>query len=183
MISRSFHQFQAQRAAPKLLQEAAKLQAQRDGMVIDNEKGIAEYYKIKSEIRRLEGDMHALIIEPINSLPFLQAGRLVHVKDGDIDWGWGIVAGFQKIKSADDTAGPLSAKQYVVDVLLRCEVAAAAPGSAAAKFNKPKPCPAGQEGEMQVVPIVLNLVLTDPPLLFTIVLFFFIVTMANGGWK
>ena len=65
---------------------------------------ISEYYKIKAELRRLEAAMHAIIIEPINSLPFLNPGRLVQVKDQDMDWGWGLVAGFQKVKTLADGA-------------------------------------------------------------------------------
>jgi hypothetical protein len=42
-----------------------------------------------------------------------------------------------------------TATQYIVDVVLRCAASDAA-GSGSTKYAKPKPCPAGQEGEMLV---------------------------------
>lgn len=35
-------------------------------------------------------------MKPDHLLQFLNAGRLVHVVDGDDDWGWGCVVNFQK---------------------------------------------------------------------------------------
>lgn len=40
---------------------------------------ISEYYKLKSELRRLDTEIRAMICLPINILPFLQAGRLAYV--------------------------------------------------------------------------------------------------------
>jgi rRNA-processing arch domain len=31
-----------------------------------------------------------------NIIPFLQHGRLLHIKAGKEDWGWGILAGISK---------------------------------------------------------------------------------------
>lgn len=42
---------------------------------------------INEEIRKI-------VAKEENVIPFLQAGRLVHIKTGKQDWGWGIVAGF-----------------------------------------------------------------------------------------
>jgi hypothetical protein len=49
----------------------------------------------QASIRSLEASIRSVIVQPLNSLPFLNAGRMVHVKDGDVDWGWGIITGFQ----------------------------------------------------------------------------------------
>jgi ATP-dependent RNA helicase DOB1 len=156
MIARSFHQFQAQRAAPQMIEQMQKWQATRDAIVLPNEGQIAEYYKIKAEIRSLEKQIRAVICEPINILPFLNPGRMVQVKDGDVDWGWGVVAAFQKIKKGTtiDDGAVGSQDQYEVDVLLRCDSEATSGG----KFNKPTPCPAGKEGVVQVVPVLLSLI-------------------------
>jgi hypothetical protein len=49
----------------------------------------------QASIRALEASIRSVIVQPLNSLPFLNAGRMVHVKDGDVDWGWGLITGFQ----------------------------------------------------------------------------------------
>ena len=49
----------------------------------------------QASIRSLEASIRSVIVQPLNSLPFLNAGRMVHVKDGDVDWGWGLITGFQ----------------------------------------------------------------------------------------
>lgn len=36
--------------------------------------------------------------QPQYILPFFSIGRLIYVKNGDIDWGWGVVVNFTKKK-------------------------------------------------------------------------------------
>jgi len=50
-------------------------------------------------------------------LPFIQAGRLIHVKNGELDFGWGTVVNFMKKENPKEN--PLnSVPTYVVDCLL-----------------------------------------------------------------
>jgi len=41
--------------------------------------------------------MRSVIVQPVNILAFLNPGRLVKVRDGAEDWGWGAVVNFQKL--------------------------------------------------------------------------------------
>jgi ATP-dependent RNA helicase DOB1 len=81
-------------------------------------------------------DFQAVITHPTYALPFLNAGRLVEVRDGDRDFGWGVIIAYNKINNAK--VGHVSAtdaymqgrppvftendppqKQYVVDVMVK----------------------------------------------------------------
>jgi ATP-dependent RNA helicase DOB1 len=42
-------------------------------------------------------DFQAVITHPTYALPFLNAGRLVEIKDGDKDFGWGVVIAYNKV--------------------------------------------------------------------------------------
>jgi len=95
------------------------------------------------------------VILPENVAPFLNPGRLVYMKDGAVDWGWGILtaASRQKIAKDDAADGGLEEEnepQWVLDVFLPCE-----PGS----LEKQKPCPPASAAkcEGQVVPMALTL--------------------------
>lgn len=71
--------------------------------------------------------MLAAIQQPQTCLHFLRPGRLVRIREGPIDWGWGIVVSVMRktvaVNAAAQTedAGPASA--YVLDLLLSCDAA------------------------------------------------------------
>jgi superfamily II RNA helicase len=71
------------------------LEIQRDQIVIKSEEAIADYDEMKHQLEKYRADVQAVITDPNYILPFLQPGRLVKVKDQDIDWGWGVIINFQ----------------------------------------------------------------------------------------
>lgn len=76
------------------------------------------------------------------------------MKDGETDWGWGILVAASRKKLVGDSAEVLESEepelQWVLDVFLPCE-----PGS----FEKQKPVPGtGPKPEGQVLPMALVLV-------------------------
>jgi ATP-dependent RNA helicase DOB1 len=101
-----------------------------------------------------------LVNQPINILPFLNPGRLVLVKDDDVDFGWGIIVNFSKTK-VPAAAAPLLQEvvkgdemvtSYVVDVLLCCKLTR----TKGSRKATPTPCSADdKEAEMMVVPVLL----------------------------
>jgi ATP-dependent RNA helicase DOB1 len=44
-------------------------------------------------------DFRAVITHPTYSLPFLNTGRLIEIKDGEKDYGWGVVVAYNKVTS------------------------------------------------------------------------------------
>lgn len=129
-------------------------------------------------------DFRAVITHPTYSLPFLQAGRLVRVKYKDADFGWGVVINFQKrIKSKVSSPcsvllGSYSSRnlqtksefqiddvppheQYILDVLLCCQMGTALPKDRNITTPTPGgvlPCPPNVKGDPLVVPVLLSTV-------------------------
>jgi hypothetical protein len=68
----------------------------RDAMVIPDEKEVAEYYAVRKQLDQMAADFREIITHPSYSLPFLQPGRLVKIKHGPHDFGWGVIINYQK---------------------------------------------------------------------------------------
>ena len=71
--------------------------------------------------------MLSAIQRPTTCLHFLRPGRLVRIREGTLDWGWGIVVSVMRKTVAVNAAvqlddmGPASA--YILDLLLSCDAA------------------------------------------------------------
>jgi ATP-dependent RNA helicase DOB1 len=98
MMALSFHQFQAERAAPAMEAELVRLleEAAAAGKDIEDEAAVGEYFQLCEAMDGVKGALRAIVTTPANALPFLQPGRLVRVQDGDADWGWGVLVDFTR---------------------------------------------------------------------------------------
>lgn len=96
MLELSFFQFQNALAVPRMEQELQDLTIQFNDIVVEDEFRVKEYYDLKQQLQGYEDDARQVISHPGHILPFLQPGRVVHVKIGDFDYGWGMVATFNK---------------------------------------------------------------------------------------
>ncbi|XP_054715742.1 exosome RNA helicase MTR4-like [Uloborus diversus] len=153
MLERSFFQFQNYSIIPQLCDKIKSLQEEHDSIDIEREEEVELYYKIQKQLAALSEENRSYIVQPEHCVPFFQPGRLVKVKNGDDDFGWGIIINYQKkTLSIEHKKDP--EVFYVVDVLL--EVSRE---SADTKITSSlKPPPSGEKGIMQVVPIKLNLI-------------------------
>ena len=77
MISRSFFQYQHEMKTPRLKEEIEKCKEEIDAIRVENEKVV---YQMKKAIAKLEAQIRAVEMTPKYLLPFLQNGRLIHVK-------------------------------------------------------------------------------------------------------
>lgn len=159
VIKYSFHQFQHEKALPDIGEKVSKLEEEAALLDASGEAEVAEYHKVKLDIAQLEKKMMVEITRPERVLYFLLPGRLVRVREGGTDWGWGVVVNVVKTPPAPSGSIPaaLSASRgstYIVDTLLHCSVGSSENGS------RPKPCPPqpGEKGEMHVVPVQLPLI-------------------------
>ncbi|PFX30767.1 Superkiller viralicidic activity 2-like 2 [Stylophora pistillata] len=185
MLEKSFYQFQNYASVPGLIEKLKDLETQKESLEIQNEESIMSYYKMRQQIKRLGEDMLAYVHQPKYCLPFMQPGRLVEVKNNDIYFGWGVVLNFQKKANQKDGkpfhprvtplafgqisltvllppicihelwSGPTQGETlYVLEVLLNCS----SQPVKSADGDTPQPCRPDEKGEMQVVPILLQLV-------------------------
>ncbi|WFD33399.1 RNA helicase [Malassezia cuniculi] len=160
MLERCFFQFQNAASLPQLEAQLAEAERERDEIVVEDESAISGYYNMKRTLEQLDEDRQAVIRHPSYSLPFLQGGRLVYIRHGELDFGWACVVTYQKRapRGAAETSTPAAEAQYVADVLLR-----AAPGTVVSRQNEIAPssfsgiAPAdGDRADWVVVPVLLS---------------------------
>ncbi|XP_036792879.1 exosome RNA helicase MTR4 [Oncorhynchus mykiss] len=152
MLEKSFYQFQHYRAVPGVVEKMGKLEKMYNAIEIPNEESVVTYYKIRQQLAKLGKEIEEFVHKPKFCLPFLQPGRLVKVKNEDVDFGWGVVVNFSKksnVKASTGDADPL----YVVEVLVHCSQESVKNAATEAA----KPAATGEKGEMQVVPVMLRL--------------------------
>uniref|UniRef100_A0A9I9CI44 RNA helicase n=1 Tax=Cucumis melo TaxID=3656 RepID=A0A9I9CI44_CUCME len=154
VIRHSFHQFQHEKALPDIGKRVSKLEEEAATLEASGEAEVAEYHKLKLDIAQLEKKMMSEITRPERVLYFLLPGRLVKVREGGTDWGWGVVVNVVKKPSAGLGILPSRGGAYIVDTLLQCSPCLSENSS------RPKPCPPrpGEKGEMHVVPVQLPLI-------------------------
>ncbi|XP_002963518.2 DExH-box ATP-dependent RNA helicase DExH10 [Selaginella moellendorffii] len=158
VMKHSFHQFQHEKNVPEMENRINKLEQEAALLDAAGEETVAEYHRLRLKLAELERQLMSEIIRPDRIIVFLQPGRLVKVRDGADDWGWGVVINVVKKPTP---GGPLPstivaaprAASYLVDTLLLCAPGMELDGSRL----KPRPCSPGQKGEMHVVPVQMTL--------------------------
>ncbi|CAN1323954.1 DExH-box ATP-dependent RNA helicase DExH10 [Linum perenne] len=154
LMSRAEGQFTAEHALPDIGNKVSKLEQEAAVLAASGDDKVAEYHKLKLEIVQLEKMMMTEITRPERILYYLCPGRLVRVREGGTDWGWGVVVNVVKKPSSGIGTLPSRGCGYIVDTLLNCTPGSSESGS------RPRPCPprAGEKGEMHVVPVELPLI-------------------------
>ncbi|XP_013133278.1 PREDICTED: superkiller viralicidic activity 2-like 2 [Papilio polytes] len=156
MLERSFFQFQNQASIPDLIDKVKEKQKQYDKLSLEQEKSIAEYCGTRAQLDLLGAKFRGFITRPEYLKPFLQPGRLVKVKTEKHEYDWGIIVNFKHNTSRgkkQKEENPLTAEQVIiVDILLH--VKKWDPSDLDTKF----PCPPGEAGEVEVVPVLHTLI-------------------------
>ncbi|KAK9471583.1 rRNA-processing arch domain-containing protein [Dipodascopsis tothii] len=158
MLERCFFQFQNAAQVPVLQDQLAELERKHAATAIEDEADVAEYYDVQEQLDGYRGDVKTVITHPSVAVPFLQPGRLVRVRCGDLDFDWGAVVSYSK------RAAPRTARQeypphksYIVDVLLWVDAAAPMPRRGSPDLPAGLvPAADGGAGKMEVVPITLD---------------------------
>lgn len=163
MIQRSFRQFQKDRDALGVQEQKRDVDTQLaaiedirsvvqdDGQYdFSLDEAIADYYALTKELERKQEELRLIVIKPEYIAPYLNPGRLVYMRDGAMDWGWGILVSASRPRvlggsaTEEDTGEP----QWVLDVFLPCE-----PGSDKQQASPPT----GSKSEGKVLPMALPL--------------------------
>jgi ATP-dependent RNA helicase DOB1 len=63
---------------------------------VPDENNVADYYEVRQQLDELNKDLVDVITHPNYSVPFLNTGRLVHIKHNGLDFGWGVILNYQK---------------------------------------------------------------------------------------
>lgn len=121
MLERCFFQFQSNSTVPQMEIDLAKKGLEFEEIVVEDESTIADYYDLKKQLQRYGDDVKSVINHPTNSLPFMQPGRLVKVKTGTKDFGWGAVVSYSKRSPnsfGSPATEPLPQDTYALEILL-----------------------------------------------------------------
>ncbi|GAB2222920.1 hypothetical protein Droror1_Dr00017051 [Drosera rotundifolia] len=158
VIKNSFHQFQYEKSLPEISKKIELLEREISTLDDSGQANVAEYHNLRLDLALLEKKLMAEMTRPERVLFYLQPGRLVRIREGVTDWGWGVVVNVvKKPPAAPGTQRSTPSTRgwgYIVDTLLHCS-----PGSSE-NGSRPRPClpRPGERGEMHVVPVQLSLI-------------------------
>ncbi|CAL8466224.1 g5760 [Coccomyxa elongata] len=79
LLRASFRQFQTERSLPALRDRIARLEEERDAVIVEGEEDVAQYAALLEQQAQAQTDMRTVLTRPRYALPFLQPGRLVSV--------------------------------------------------------------------------------------------------------
>jgi len=160
MLERCFHQFQNTASVSGLEKELHQLESEKAQMVIEDEGTIRAYYDLRKQLDTYAEDMRNVIIHPNYCLPFMQPGRLVEIKHGEHNFGWGAIINFARRNAGNNSSEPLPPQEsWILDVAL---VVAEGPSPPTKTFQALppgiRPPQPGQKSKVEVVPVLLNCV-------------------------
>lgn len=159
MLERCFFQFQNTASVSGLEKQLSELEIEKDSLQIEDEATVRNYYELRKNVDNYSKEMKEVIQLPNYCLQFMQPGRLVKIKHGKDDFGWGAVVSFNERKPTKNQAkwDAKPQNRYVVDVLLPIanpdSVSSKTKDAVAAGIRPPAP---GEKGQMVVVPVLLS---------------------------
>ena len=160
MLERCFHQFQNTSSVSALERELHQIEAEKQKVTIEDEPTIRAYYELRKQLDQYTEDMRKVIVHPGYSLPFMQAGRLVEIRDDQAHFGWGAVIGFHARESKRFSSQQFSPHEaYILEVALECADGPAT-GTKIHQNLPPgvRPVQPGDKAKLEVVPVLLNCV-------------------------
>ncbi|KAL0478195.1 ATP-dependent RNA helicase, partial [Acrasis kona] len=120
IMERSFFQYQSEKLKPHYQQELDALSLRVADLNLPDESNIKEYHDALHEWIKVKDQIRELTTQPVYAVPYIQPGRLVKVREGFTDWGWGMIVNYQRKKTTDATKlAKHRANEYTVDVLLK----------------------------------------------------------------
>lgn len=159
MLEHSFFQFQKASSVPILEGKLAQCKQEFADITIEDEPIIKDYYDLKQQLLKYNEDVRKVITHPGNILPFLQDGRVIKVKIGDLDYGWGMVTTFTKRnRRHQEEFAPHDA--YVVEVFITT-MFIDSPVNLIKKFNPMlpegiRPAKSGEQTRAEFISITLS---------------------------
>lgn len=96
LLKSSFHQFQQELETPKFLAKAEELQEKAKAIDIKfyAPQEVAGYCAVTNQLDKVNEEICNIVVKSSKCLPYLQAGRHVHVKCDGLDWGWGAIVNY-----------------------------------------------------------------------------------------
>lgn len=161
MLESSFYQFQNAASVPVMENELQKLTLEYNSTNVEDEFLVKEYYDLKKQLETYQNDLRRVITHPGHILPFLQPGRVIKVKVGDQEYGWGMVASFSKRSNKRNPSQVFTDHEsYIVSVFV-CTMFVDAPVNLIKPFNPLlpegiRPATGEEKSRAEYLPITLD---------------------------
>ena len=157
MLEKSFFQFQNNECLPELERQLNRLQKERSTFPpIEQENEIEGYYGLKQELASIQHNIKKVLYHPSYILPFVQPGRLVYVREGEKDFGWGCFIGLQRKSRLNQQGKLVSNNEFVIDVLIRTKLGSTSAHCEPALSNEGSNSGEKEASEMIIVPMTLS---------------------------
>ncbi|VDO26325.1 unnamed protein product [Brugia timori] len=153
MLENSFYQFQNYDALPQLYGNVERKKEELSAYKIDKETEISGYYQMEKQINVLKEAVKEVVTKPKYLVPFLQAGRLLHIVSNGKDFGWAALLDFHKKANPVDPLG--LDVMYVLDVLILLSTESAKNLSDITQLRPPN---ANEKGVVEVVSVAISCV-------------------------
>ena len=131
VIGKSFHHFQHTERVPAWRLELEEKERERQALVRATSAAEGDFAKIRSEVRALQDAALAEVLRPHRCVPLLKPGRVIRVREGAVDWGYGVAVACSRL-SSDGADVPPSASDppeaFIVDTVLHFAPGAQGPG-------------------------------------------------------
>lgn len=118
MLESSFFQFQNASSVPKMELQLVELSNQLSTIHIDDETLIKQYFEFNQQLNEYQQDYRKVITHPGHVLPFLQSGRVIKVKVGSMDYGWGMIASCSKRNTKRHSSDFSDHDSYILQVFI-----------------------------------------------------------------
>jgi ATP-dependent RNA helicase DOB1 len=123
VIGKSFHHFQHTERVPAWRRELEDTRREREALVRATSSAEGEFETLRSEVRALQDLTLEEILKPHRCLPLLKPGRVIRVREGAQDWGYGVAVATSRISSdgADAFSPPNASDKteaFIVDTIL-----------------------------------------------------------------
>ncbi|GEQ67329.1 hypothetical protein JCM33374_g993 [Metschnikowia sp. JCM 33374] len=138
-----------------------RLTLQYNNTTVEDEFLVKEYYDLKKQLQVYQNDVRRVITHPGHILPFLQSGRVIHIKVGDHDYGWGMVASFTKRSTKRGPAQTFTDHESYIVTVFVCSMFVDSPVNLIKPFNPAlpegiRPATGEEKARAEFIPITLD---------------------------
>ncbi|CAJ0931950.1 unnamed protein product, partial [Mesorhabditis belari] len=149
MLERSFYQFQNNANIPILLQKFETATRELEGMHVEKESLIGGFFELENSINKLKEECRATVMQAKHIVPYLHAGRLMHIKARGHDFGWGPMINFHRKINPEDKSQMI----FVIEVFLCISPESLTYIDNVSMLRPPTP---GEKGCWEVLPMTID---------------------------
>ena len=162
VIGKSFHHFQHTERVPAWRRELEEKRRERKALVCATSAAEGDFARLRSEVRALQDAALGEILKPHRCLPLLKPGRVIRVREGAVDWGYGVVVATSRLSSDGADSPPIESdppEAFIVDTVLHFAPGATADGGVVRPAARDASTGALEPGSRaHVMPVNLRLV-------------------------